>query len=77
MKKTKGFQDAAAISDEFIPYLAFDFSNAAGGRNFQRVYGTTTIYAPQKPVTKAEAVVLLSKFRKGESIEQVLEKKQI
>jgi hypothetical protein len=77
MEKTKGFQDAATMSDEFVPYLAFDFGNAAGGRNFQRVYGTTAIYAPQKPVTKAEAAVLLSKFRKGESIEQVLKKKQI
>lgn len=77
MEKTQGFQDAATMSDEFIPYLAFDFGNAAGGRNFQRVYGTTAIYAPQKPVTKAEAAVLLSEFRKGESIEQVLKKKQI
>jgi hypothetical protein len=77
MQKTKGFQDAAAMSDEFIPYLAFDFGNAAGGKNFQRVYGTTTIYAPQKPVTKAEAAVILSKFRKGEVIEQVLENQQI
>ena len=75
MQNTKGFQDAAAMSDEFIPYLAFDFGNAAGGRNFQRVYGTTTIYAPQKPVTRAEAAVLLSKFHKGKAIEQVLENK--
>ncbi|BAZ44778.1 S-layer domain protein [Chondrocystis sp. NIES-4102] len=75
MEKTKGFQDAASMSDEFVPYLAFDFGNAAGGRNFQRVYGTTTIYAPQKPVTKAEAAILLSKFRKGKSIEEVLKNK--
>lgn len=77
MEKTKGFQDTTAMSDEFIPYLAFDFGNAAGGRNFQRVYGTTTIYAPQKTVTKAEAAILLSQFRKGEKIERVLKNKQI
>jgi hypothetical protein len=74
MNRTRGYRDADEIADEFIGYLIFDDGNAAGGRNFQRVYGRTTLYQPQKPVTRAEAAILLSKFRRGENIERVLQR---
>ena len=74
--KTKGFTDVEQISERYLAHIAFDLGNAASGRNFVRVYGTTTrIYAPQKAVTRAEAAVLLSRFRKGGTVEQALRRR--
>ncbi len=73
--KTRGFTDVEQISDRYIPYIAFDLGNAASIRNFARVYGRTRIYAPQKAVTRAEAALVLSRFRKGGTVEQALKKR--
>ncbi len=74
--KTKGFTDVEEISERYLSHIALDLGNAASGRNFTRVYGTTTrIYAPQKAVTRAEAVLLLSRFRKGGTVEQALKRR--
>jgi hypothetical protein len=73
IENTQGFTDAAHIGDRYISYIAFDLGNAAGGRNFERVYGRTRLYKPREAVTRAEAAVLLSQFRKGQPIERVLE----
>ncbi|MEA5571775.1 S-layer homology domain-containing protein [Calothrix sp. UHCC 0171] len=73
--KTKGFTDVGQISEKYLPYIAFDLGNAASGRNFARVYGTTRIYAPQKAVTRAEAAILLSRFRRGGTVEQALKRR--
>ncbi|HIK08489.1 MAG TPA: S-layer homology domain-containing protein [Trichormus sp. M33_DOE_039] len=74
--KTKGFTDVEQISERYLPYIAFDLGNAASTINFIRVYGTTTrTYAPQKPVTRAEAAILLSHFRKGGTVEQALKRR--
>ncbi|MBE9003558.1 S-layer homology domain-containing protein [Fortiea sp. LEGE XX443] len=73
--KTKGFTDEAQISDRYVPFIAFDLGNAASGKNFARVYGRTRIYAPKKAATRAEASVLLSRFRKGGTVEQALRRR--
>ncbi|WP_414575154.1 S-layer homology domain-containing protein [Anabaena sp. CCY 9402-a] len=74
--KTKGFTDVEEISEKYLSHIAFDLGNAATSRNFTRVYGMTTrIYAPQKAVTRAEAAVLLSRFRKGGTVEQALKRR--
>ncbi|AFY46671.1 putative S-layer protein [Nostoc sp. PCC 7524] len=73
--KTRGFTDTDQISDRYVPFIAFDLGNAASGRNFARVYGRTRIYAPKKAVTRAEAAVILSRFRKGGTVEQALKRR--
>ncbi len=72
LQHTRGFHDVAEMDDRYLSYIAFDAGNAAGGRNFERVYGTTRLYRPKASVTRAEAAILLSKFRKGNSIEDAL-----
>ncbi|MEA5534844.1 S-layer homology domain-containing protein [Crocosphaera sp. XPORK-15E] len=74
ISKTKGFTDVEQMSEQYLKYIAFDLGNAAGGRNFERVYGSTRIYGPKRPVTRAEAAILLSKFRKGKSLTEALER---
>lgn len=75
ISRTRGFTDADQITEQYLSYIAFDLGNAASGRNFARVYGRTRIYAPQKAVTRAEASVLLSRFRKGGTVEQALQRR--
>ncbi|MBV5260895.1 S-layer homology domain-containing protein [Synechococcus moorigangaii CMS01] len=72
LQHTRGFHDVADMDDRYLSYIAFDAGNAAGGRNFERVYGTTRLYQPKAAVTRAEAAILLSKFRKGDPIEDAL-----
>ncbi|MBD2595882.1 S-layer homology domain-containing protein [Nostoc spongiaeforme FACHB-130] len=74
ISNNRGFSDAEQINDRYLPYIAFDLGNAAGIGNFTRVYGRTPIYAPQKAVTRAEAALLLSRFRKGGTVEQALKR---
>ncbi|WP_009544009.1 S-layer homology domain-containing protein [Crocosphaera subtropica] len=71
--RTMGYTDVEQMSDQYLKYLVFDAWNAAGSKNFVRVYGQTRIYSPKRPVTRAEAAILLTKFRKGKPIEKVLE----
>jgi hypothetical protein len=73
--RTRGISDVNEITEAYLGYIAFDLGNAASGRNFERVYGRTNNYRPQEPVTRAEAAVLLSQFRRGESVEEVLQRR--
>jgi hypothetical protein len=73
--KTRGFTDVDQISDRYLPYIAFDLGNGASNFNFARVYGKTTIFAPQKPVTRSEAAIVLSRFRKGGTVERALQRR--
>lgn len=73
LQDTQGFNDVAEMSDRYLTYIAFDAGNAAGGRNFERIYGRTRLYKPKASVTRAEAAILLSKFRKGKPIDKVLD----
>ncbi len=74
--QTRGFSDVDEISEDYLPHVAFDLGNAASGRNFERVYGRTRIYAPQTPVTRAEAAILLSRFRRGGTLADALEQRR-
>lgn len=74
IQKTKGFTDADQINERYLNRIAFDLGNAASTRNFQRVYGSTRLFAPQKAVTKAEAAVVISEFRKAGTVSEALDK---
>ncbi|MGA1623514.1 MAG: S-layer homology domain-containing protein [Synechocystis sp.] len=72
LQDTRGFNDVAEMGDQYLTYIAFDAGNGAGGRNFERLYGDTRVYAPKAAVTREEAAILVSKFRKGQPIDKVL-----
>ncbi len=74
LAKTRGFTDANEIGDLYLNHISFDLGNAAGGKNFQRVYGSTRLYEPKKVVNKAEAAILISKFRKAGTVSNALKK---
>ena len=76
LSRTRGISDADRMSAELLWYIAFDQGNAASARNFERIYGRTHIYGPQEPVTRAEAAVLLSQFRRGITAERELQRRQ-
>ncbi len=67
------FNDADQIGEKYRLHILFDAANGASNFNFARVYGKTQIFAPQKPVTRAEAVIVLSRFRKGGTVERKLQ----
>lgn len=71
--RTRGFTDAHQISEQYLLKIAFDLGNGASNFNFARVYGKTQVFAPQKPVTRAEAAIVLSRFRKGGTVERALQ----
>ncbi|MBV9385761.1 MAG: S-layer homology domain-containing protein [Chroococcidiopsidaceae cyanobacterium CP_BM_ER_R8_30] len=61
VKQTWGFQDAARINPLALKAVLADFQN--GDRsNIRRVFGYTTLFQPQKPVTRAEAAACLWYF---------------
>ena len=61
IKESWGFQDAADIDSSAIRALYGDFQN--GDRsNVRRVFGFTTLFQPNKPVTRAEAAASLWYF---------------
>ncbi|MBV8885570.1 MAG: S-layer homology domain-containing protein [Chroococcidiopsidaceae cyanobacterium CP_BM_RX_35] len=61
VKQTWGFQDAARINPLALKAILADFQN--GDRsNIRRVFGYTTLFQPQKPVTRAEAAACLWYF---------------
>ncbi|WP_414563657.1 MULTISPECIES: S-layer homology domain-containing protein [unclassified Anabaena] len=71
--RTRGFTDANQISERYLLKIAFDLGNGASNFNFARVYGKTQVFAPQQPVTRAEAAIVLSRFRKGGTVERALQ----
>ena len=61
VKESWGFQDVANIDSSAVRALYADFQN--GDRsNIRRVFGYTTLFQPQKPVTRAEAAASLGYF---------------
>ncbi|MEC4984487.1 MAG: S-layer homology domain-containing protein [Oscillatoria sp. PMC 1076.18] len=68
IEKTWGFQDAAKIDPKVQRSLLADFQNGEQA-NVRRVFGYTTLFQPQKPVTRAEAATALWYFGyQGEGI---------
>jgi hypothetical protein len=61
IKQTWGFQDAARIEPSAQRAILADFQNGDLS-NIRRVFGYTTLFQPQKPVTRAEAAATLWYF---------------
>jgi hypothetical protein len=61
IKETWGFQDAAKINPAVLRSLYADYQNSDQA-NIRRVFGFTTLFQPQKPVTQAEAAAALAYF---------------
>lgn len=61
IKQTWGFQDAARIEPSAQRAVLADFQNGDLA-NIRRVFGYTTLFQPQKPVTRAEAAATLWHF---------------
>ena len=61
VKQTWGFQDAARIDPQAMRAVLADFQNGEQS-NIRRVFGYTTLFQPQKLVTRAEAAATLWYF---------------
>lgn len=61
VKQTWGFQDAARIEPSAQRAVLADYQNGDLS-NIRRVFGYTTLFQPQKPVTRAEAAATLWYF---------------
>lgn len=61
VQQTWGFQDAARIDPLALRAVATDFQNGSLA-NIRRVFGFTTLFQPQRPVTRAEAITALWYF---------------
>lgn len=61
VKQTWGFQDAARIDPKALQAVLADFQNGETS-NIRRVFGYTTLFQPQKPVTRSEAAAALWYF---------------
>jgi S-layer homology domain len=59
--QTWNFQDSSQISGEALGAVLLDFQNGELS-NIRRVFGYTTLFQPQKPVTQGEAIVALGYF---------------
>ncbi len=75
VQQTWGFQDAARIDPKAMRAVLADFQ--IGDRaNIRRVFGYTTLFQPQKPVTRAEAAAALWYFGtdgEGRSAREILQ----
>ncbi len=61
VKETWGFQDTSRVTPDALPALLSDFQN--GDRSIvRRAFGYTTLFQPQKAVTRAEAAASLWSF---------------
>ena len=61
VQQTWGFQDAARIDPLALRAVATDFQNGSLA-NIRRVFGFTTLFQPQRPVSRAEAITTLWYF---------------
>ena len=61
LQESWGFQDAANIDSSAIRALYADYQNGERS-NVRRVFGFTTLFQPNKPVTRAEAAASLWYF---------------
>ncbi|MEH2151958.1 S-layer homology domain-containing protein [Nostoc sp.] len=68
VKQTWGFQDAARIDPKALRAVLADYQNSEQS-NIRRVFGYTTLFQPKKPVTRAEAAMVLWYFgTQGEGV---------
>lgn len=68
VKETWGFQDAAKIDPKALRAVLADYQNGEQA-NLRRMLGYTTLFQPNKPVTRAEAAAALWYFGyQGEGI---------
>lgn len=68
VKQTWGFQDTSKINPTALRAILADFQNG-NVSNIRRVFGFTTLFQPQKPVTRAEAAGTLWYFgTQGEGV---------
>jgi hypothetical protein len=68
VKQTWGFQDVGKIDSKALRAVLADFQIGEQS-NIRRVFGYTTLFQPQKPVTRAEAATALWYFgTQGEGI---------
>ena len=75
IEETWGFQDAAKINPQVFNALYADFQNEKYS-NIRRIFGYTTLFQPQKTVTRAEASAALGYFgtdNKGISLTDFLD----
>ncbi len=61
IKETWGFQDAASIAPIALQAVLADYQNGDNA-NILRAFGYTTLFQPQKAVTRAEAAAVLWHF---------------
>ena len=61
VQQTWGFQDASRIDPLALRAVATDFQNGSLA-NIRRVFGFTTLFQPQRPVSRAEAITTLWYF---------------
>lgn len=79
VKETWGFQDASKINSDTLRAILVDYNNGDLS-NIRRVYGYTTIFQPDRPVTKAEAAATLWYFgfqTNGVSAPEALQRKLV
>ena len=73
-----GFQDASKINSNAIRAILADFDNGDNA-NIRRVFGFTTLFQPQRTVTRAEAATALWYFGfqgDGRTVREILEVNQ-
>lgn len=70
LRDRSGFVDADDVDTQFLSFVVTD-TGSSGGRNFQRVYGTTQNYRPKQVVTRAEAAVALTRIGNDSSYRTV------
>lgn len=61
VEETWGFQDAAQVDPAALPAVLADYQNGDQA-NILRAFGYTTLFQPQKAVTRAEAAAVLWHF---------------
>ena len=79
IEETWGFQDASTINPQVFNALYADFQNEKYS-NIRRIFGYTTLFQPQKTVTRGEAAAALGYFgtdNEGISLKNFLENSDI
>jgi hypothetical protein len=61
IQQTWGFQDANRIDPDALRAVLADYQNGEQS-NIRRAFGYTTLFQPQKPVTRAEAAAVVWQF---------------
>jgi len=62
IRETWGFQDVTGIDTNTLQALYIDYQNGEVKSNVRRAFGYTTLFQPDKPVTKSEAAAVLWYF---------------